>query len=175
MADNYVDLHYNSDAETMTEQEGIELHGRDGIFCTSPIYTDIPLLTKSQSVAEAINELFQEGTGAAYNGSLRAVIDNETSEITIVVGETPEDSDEEQYTDYSYSYTAIDRSEEIKTESTVDGETTTTVETFEQRIITELYNAAGKLIMRTDYDSDTGEIKGFYDANDVPIYIEEWR
>lgn len=117
----------------------------------------------------------QSGTGAAYNGSFRAVIDDDTGAISIVVGEIPEGYTEEQYTDYTYSYAAVDFSDSITTQTTSGDTTVTTVETFNQRIITELHNAAGQLIMRTDYDPGTGEIKGFYDGDDVPIYLAEWR
>lgn len=171
MADSYIDMHI-----TDTE-EGVEIKGRDVIILDTPeiLPPAGQLKTQAQDIVGAINELvFTAGT-VAHNGSLRAVIDNETGEITIVVGETPEGADEEQYTDYSYSYTVVDRTETVETESTVGDTTTTTTETFEQSIITKLYNANGDLIMRCDYDEDTGEILGFYDGNDAPIYIEEWR
>lgn len=130
------------------------------------------------------------GTGG-FNGSLRAVIDDETGVIKIVVGEivesentdveiTDETTDEEQlpeeaYTDYEYTYASTTYVKEITTTSTVGDTSTTATETFEQGIITELYNASGDLLMRCDYDEETGEILGFYDGDDIPIYTEEWR
>lgn len=173
-----------------TTKEGVEIKGKDLIKLNAPLILPPAgqLKTQAQDIVGAINELvFTAGTGA-HNGSLRAVLDNETGEIKIVVGEIPEgetvtttdettdeETPKEQYTDYEYDYTAVVYTEEIKTESTVGDTTTTTTETFEQRIITELYNANGDLIMYCDYDEDTGEILGFYDGDDIPIYITEWR
>lgn len=159
-------------------KEGVEIKGKDVIKLNAPeiLPPEGQLLTNAQDIVGAINELFRDGTaGAAYNGSLRAVIDDETGSINIVVGETSEDTTEEQYTDYNYSYTAVTYVDEIETVSNSGDTTTATIETFEQRIITELYNDSGELIMRTDYDSETGKIKGFYDGDDIPIYIVEWR
>ena len=139
------------------------------------VESDIPLLTNSQNFAEAINELFTSGTGATYNGNFRAVIDDNSGAITIVVGEIPEEYEEEQYTDYSYSYTAVKWSDEIVTETTTPEGSIKTTQTFEKRSVTELYNGLGELIMYTDYNADTGEVKGYYDGDGLPIHLAEWR
>ena len=117
--------------------------------------------------------------GGDYNGNLRAVIDDGASNITIVVGEVPDDEEDEQYTDYNYAYIAEDFSDSVTTQSTTtDDEGTETVttssETFTKRIVKELYNASGALIMRADVASD-GSINGYYDGDDLPIYLTEWR
>lgn len=114
-----------------------------------------------------------------FNGNLRAVIDS-SGNITIVIGEIPENEETEIHTDFKYNYSAFLYTKEIKTKTTTisaDGTVTITesTQTFEQLIITELYDGNGKLLMRTDFDAETGKIYGFYDGDDVPIYTAEWR
>ena len=164
-----------------TKKEGVQIKGKDVIMLNAPevlLSPDTPLLTTAQDVAGAINELFMlDPGGGDFNGSFRAIIDS-GGNIDIVVGEIPEGAKDEQYTDYNYTYSAQDFSEEITTETTTtSGDTTTTTkhtETFSKRIITELYDASGTLIMRADID-DKGNINGYYDGNDMPIYLTEWR
>lgn len=167
MASNYVDLYHNVDNDTMTEQEGLELHGRDGVFCTSPVYADIPLLTENQDLARAINELFGQGTGA-ITGDFRAVIDDDVAIVQIVL-------EKDGYSDNTYGYSFDVWSDEIKTETTVGETTTTTTQTFEKRIITQLFNSDGELLLGTEYNSDTGEITRYYDGTDTDIHLAEWR
>lgn len=133
--------------------------------------------SKDIAVGYAIgyNDGLGQGGTIAYNGNFRAVIDNNSGEITIVVGEIPESMEEEQYTDYSYNYTAVDWSDEIVTETTTSEGSIKTTQTFEKRIVTELYNALGELIMYADYNADTGEVKGYYDGDGLPIHLAEWR
>lgn len=60
MDNNYVDL-YSADGK-----EGIEIKGKDVIMLDAPevrLSPDKPLLTKSQNIADAINELFQLDPG----------------------------------------------------------------------------------------------------------------
>lgn len=137
-------------------------------------------LNKSRDVAVGYALGYNDGLGQsggtmAYNGNFRAVIDNNSGAITIVVGEIPEGMEEEQYSDYNYSYSAVDWSDKIVTETTTSEGSLKTTQTFSKTIITELYNGCGELIMRTDYDEETGVIKGYYDGDGNQIYLEEWR
>lgn len=167
MESNYVDLYHNVDNDTMTEQEGLELHGRDGVFCTSPLYTDIPLLTESQSVAEAINELFGQGTGA--NGAFRAVWDDNAGLLKIIVQE------DDSYADYDFTYEIFNYVDSITTETT-NGETVTTMtRDFSQRIITSLFNISGELLLSTEYNSNNGQILGYTDGKGEKVHTAEWR
>ena len=130
----------------------------------------VGMLFGSKKGGETVNQ---------FNGNLRAVIDS-SGNITIVIGEIPEDEETEIHTDFKYRYSAFVYTKEIKSKTTTvsgDGTVTTieTVQTFSQLIITELYDANGKLLMRTDCDIETGKIYGFYDGDDVPIYTTEWR
>lgn len=168
MESNYVDLYHNVDNDTMTEQEGLELHGRDGVFCTSPLYTDIPLLTESQSVAEAINELFGQGTGAA-NGSFRAVLDNNAGLLKIIVQEG------EKYADHEFAYETFDFSDSITTKVTSGDTVTTTTRKFSKRIITTLTDSSGAVLLLTEYNADNGETLGYTDGSGEVVYTSEWR
>lgn len=167
MASNYVDLYHNVDDDTMTEQEGIELHGRDGVFCTSPVYADIPLLTENQDFARAINELFGQGTGA--NGAFRAVFDDNAGNLTIVVQEG------EKYADYQFGYEYTDYSDEITTQTVVGEETVKTTRSFSKRIVTLLFDASGAVLLVTDYNADNGVIFGYNDGSGDVIHTAEWR
>lgn len=180
MADeSYIDLYDEND------KEGMIVKGKDVVMLDARevlLSPDTPLLTKAQDVAGAINELFSSGTGGGeFNGTLRAVIDDDTGAIVIVVGvlqentDTDEDEQKELYSDFDYVYNAVEYSDTITTESTSGDTTTTTTQIFDKRIITELYNAEGKLLMYADYDKKTGKVKGYYDADDMPIYLAEWR
>ncbi len=168
MSDNYVDLYHNIDNDTMTEQEGLELHGKDGVYCTSPLYTDIPLLTKSQSVAEAINELFGQGTGAA-NGSFRAVLDDNAGTLKIIVQEN------DKFADYEFTYEFVIFEDEIVTQTTSGDTITTTTRKFSKRIITSLADSSGAVLLLTEYDADNGEILGYTDSSGEVVYTSEWR
>ena len=161
----------------VTTKEGVEIKGKDVIKLTAPeiLPPAGQLLTNAQDIVGAINELFSSGTGAAYNGNFRAVIDDDSGAITIVVGENPEDMEEEQYSDYSYSYTAVEWSDKIVTNTETAEGTVTTTQNFSKTVITELYNANGKLIMRADYNADTGVVNGYYDGDGVQIHLAEWR
>lgn len=122
------------------------------------------------------NDGLGQGGGATYNGYLRAVLDNKSGQLNIIVGEIPEKETEEQYADNYYTYTAVEFSKDIETKkANPDGTSTTRTQTFKKTIITQLINSIGQVVMHTDYDSDTGIIKGIYDKNDIPIYLEEWR
>lgn len=169
MADSYIDMYYDVDNGTLTEQEGVEIHGRDGIFCTSPIYTDIPLLTKAQSVAEAINELFSSGTGTA-NDDFRAVIDDSAGNIIIVVQKN------DIYADYVYTYEYVDFSDDLTTQSTdPEGNVTTTTRSFTKRIITKVTDSKDNVILTADYDAESGIINSYNDIKGELIRLEEWR
>lgn len=167
MASNYVDLYHNIDDDTMTEQEGLELHGRDGVFCTSPVYADIPLLTENQDFARAINELFGQGTGA--NGAFRAVFDGNAGVLTIVVQEG------EKYADYQFGYEYTDYSDEITTQTVVNGEKVKTTRSFSKRIVTSLFDASGAVLLTTDYNADNGVILGYTDGSGEVVHTAEWR
>lgn len=109
----------------------------------------------------------QQGGNA---GKLRGVIDDNVGVMKVVT------ENNGAYTDGVYTYMLTEYSKEITTQHTSGDTTTTTTEKFTQRIITHVYNNAdGKLIMRTDYDETTGVINGYYDGDDLPIYLEEWR
>lgn len=107
--------------------------------------------------------------GATYNGNFRAVFDDNAGVLTIVVQEG------EKYADYQFGYDWYDYSEEIKTETTVGGETTETTRSFEKRIVTSLFDASGTVYLLTEYSADTGEITKYTDGTDTEIYTEEWR
>ena len=128
----------------------------------------------------AVGMLFGGKTGGNQsNGNLRAIIDNDGT-LNVVIAETPENAETEVYSDFNYTYTTATFVKEIKMSSTSvnsDGSSTTVTKTqrFEQLMITELYDSNGNMIMWADCDIETGEIYGFYDINDEPIYINEWR
>ena len=152
-------------------KEGVEIKGKDVILLTAPEICPPAgqLKTEAQDIVGAINELFQSGTGVA-NGYLRAVIDDNTSAINIVVSDTTD----EAYADYLYSYEFVIYSEDIVTVSTV-GETTTTSQSFSKRIVTKVSDCSGAVLLVTDYNAETGEILGYTDGEDKQVYTAEWR
>lgn len=105
------------------------------------------------------------------NGYLRAVIDDNTSTITIVVSDTAD----EAYADYLYHYEYVIYSEEIVTQSTIGETTTTTTRNFSKRIVTKVSDDSGAVLLVTDYDAETGEILGYTDGEDRQVYTAEWR
>lgn len=125
--------------------------------------------------ALGFNDGLGKGGGTVYNGLLRAVLDDKSGLIKIVIGETPENEEEEQHTEQLYNYTFVDFTEEIVTESTVGETTTTTTQSFSKRVVTEISDSYGNVIMRTDYDDKTGEVFGYYDKTGKQIYLAEWR
>lgn len=153
----------------------VDAEGKAHFVFEGVVESSIPLLTNSQNFAEAINELFQSGTEGVYNGLLRAVIDDKSGLIKIVIGETTENEEEEQHTEQLYNYTYVDFTEEIVTESTVGETTTTTIQSFSKRVVTEISDSYGNVIMRTDYDAETGDVFGYYDKTGKQIYLAEWR
>ncbi|MBQ5320343.1 MAG: hypothetical protein J6K17_14730 [Oscillospiraceae bacterium] len=136
------------------------------------VESNIPLLTDAQNFAEAINELFAEGTGAA-NGYLRAVLDDETSSITIVAADG--DAEAEGYTDYLYGYTVTDYSEDITMQTTVADTVTTTTKSISKRVVAQLYRASDGVVLLTAEDDGKGNIIGYTDQTGQPIYTAEWR
>ncbi|MBP1560360.1 MAG: hypothetical protein J6C96_03845 [Oscillospiraceae bacterium] len=142
--------------------------------------SDIPLLTEAQNFAEAINELFQLGSGG---GDIRAIIDDDAGSITIVIGsetekesgtetaETAETVREEEYTDCLYTYDLEIYSDEI----TMKSASGTHTKKFEKRIVTAVYDSTGNQIMAADYNADTGNVAGYTDEHNLPIHTKEWR
>lgn len=154
-------------------KEGVEIKGKDVILLTAPEICPPAgqLKTEAQDIVGAINELlFQQGTGVA-NGYLRAVLDDESGAINIVVSDTAD----EAYADYLYSYEYVIYSEDIVTVSTVEETTTTTTQSFEKRIVTKVSDSSGAVLLVTDYDAETGEILGYTDGEDRQVYTAEWR
>ena len=131
------------------------------------VESNIPLLTNSQNFAEAINELFQEGTGA--NGAFRAVWDDNAGVLTIVVQEG------EKYADYQFGYEYTDYSDEITTQTVVGTETVKTTRSFSKRIVTSLFDASGAVLLITDYNADNGVILGYTDNLGEAVHTAEWR
>lgn len=156
--------------ETKTYKEGQLIKGKDFIRLESPLILpskNTPLLTEAQDFVGAINELFQEGTGA--NGAFRAVFDDNSGNLTIVVQEG------NKYADYLFGYEYTDYSDEITTQTVVGEETVKTTRSFSKRIVTSLLDASGAVLLVTDYNADNGVILGYTDGSGDVVYTADWR
>ena len=112
--------------------------------------------------------LIDGGTGGS--GVLRAVIDDDSSNLTIAAGDAQEN---ESHSVYNYTYETSEISDEIKMKITSGSVTTTKTKKFSAKLISKLYNSAGELIMRADFNSK-GKATGFYDKNNTKIHIENF-
>lgn len=109
--------------------------------------------------------------GADGSGVLRAVIDDDSSNLTIAAGDAQEN---ESHSIYNYTYETFEVSEEIKIQTASGSVTTTTTKKFSAKLISKLYNSAGELIMRADFNSK-GKASGYYDKDNSEIFLENFE
>lgn len=107
--------------------------------------------------------------GASNGGDLRAIFDDNSGILTIVV------QDGEKYVDYQFGYEVFDFSDEITTQTVVGEETVKTTKSFTKRIVTSLFDDSGVVLLVTDYNADNGVILGYTDGSGEAVHTAEWR
>lgn len=109
--------------------------------------------------------------GGASGGILRAVIDDDTSSLTIVAGDGEAT---ESHDVYNYTYEPLEIADEIKTQIKSGDTVTTNTKQFAVKLISKLYNASGGLIFRAECNSK-GKIKGFFDGSEKELYTNSFE
>lgn len=109
--------------------------------------------------------------GGESGGTLRAVIDDDISSLTIVSAYGAED---ESHGVYNYTYEPLEISDEIKMQITSGDTVTTNTKKFSAKLISKLYNYDGELIFRAECSSK-GKIKGFFDGSGKELYIQRFE
>ena len=107
-------------------------------------------------------------------GTLKAVIDDGTANLSIVLTDNGDnDSGEPILSEYQYTYSAKMISESVTTSATVGDVTTTNTKSFSKYIIDKLYNASGRLILQAVYsDAAKGIADHYLDADGNKISID---
>lgn len=111
-------------------------------------------------------------------GTLKAVIDDDSSNLAIVLTDNGDnDTGEQKFTVYQYTYAAKEISGSVTTKSTTtSGETTTTTtktKSWSRYLIDKLYNKSGKVIMQAVYaDESKGKVSHYLDENGRKIYLD---
>lgn len=107
--------------------------------------------------------------GASNGGDFRAIFDDNSGILTIVV------QDGEKYADYQFGYEVFDFSDEITTQTVVGEETVKTTRNFTKRIVTSLFDDSGVVLLATNYNADSGVILGYTDGSGEVVHTAEWR
>lgn len=111
-------------------------------------------------------------------GTLKAVIDDDSSNLSIVLSDNGNnDTGEQIFSVYQYTYAAKEISGSVTTKSTTtSGETTTTTtktKSWSRYLIDKLYNKSGKVIMQAVYsDESKGKVSHYLDENGRKIYLD---